>query len=305
MLSCENVPVFILAGGLGTRLSEETTIRPKPMVEIGEIPILVHLMRWYYWHGFNDFVICGGYRCWDIKDYFLHYDFRRNDVLIDHRGDTDVPPVVSRRSNIQERWRVNVLDTGVDSMTGARVARALDFLRDRDFKHFALTYGDGLSDVDLQAELKFHGEHQRVGTVLGVPPPARWGELDVDSDNCARGFLEKPEMRTGLINGGFFFFKREFRDYLSDAAECVLEKEPMDNLAKGGQLMVFKHTGFWHPMDTLRDKTHLQNVWDSGKAPWKSAFPRMVRPNGTGGGGGGGGQTSVASAQTTRSSCVA
>jgi len=266
-----NIPVFILAGGMGTRISEETSLRPKPMIEIGEIPILLHLMRWYYSFGFTEFVICAGYRSWEIKEYFLTYEFRRNHLRIDHREATNFLPMTLGKNSEQENWRVDIIDTGVESMTGARLARALDELsRYHSFSNFALTYGDGLSDINLEEELKFHLSHGRIGTVLGVPPAARWGELDISSDMEVEGFLEKPEARAGLINGGFFFFRREFRDFLSAQADCVLERAPLTQLSAARQLMVYKHTGFWHPMDTLRDKYHLQSIWDSGKAPWKS-----------------------------------
>ncbi len=267
----KNVPVFILAGGLGTRLAEETTVKPKPMVEIGEVPILLHLMRWYYSFGFNDFIVCAGYLSWEIKKYFLTYQYRRNHLEIDHRSSLDAPATMLGKNKEQEKWRVRVIDTGSDCLTGGRVARAFDEVSKTDqFEDFAVTYGDGLSDVDLDAELKFHREHGKVGSVLGVRPLARFGELDVRDDNKVQSFLEKPQSRQGLINGGFFFFKKEFRaKYLKDSSDCFLEREPLAKLATDGQLMMFKHLGFWHPMDMIRDKVHLQGLWDSGKAPWK------------------------------------
>ncbi len=283
----QSVPVFILAGGLGTRISEETHLRPKPMIEIGDIPILVHLMRWYYAHGFDDFVVLGGYRCWELKSYFLNYEFRQNHMAIDHRAAADSKPTIipaakprggsplssgewKQPSELQERWRVRVIDTGVDCMTGGRVARAFDLLeaQGEKFEDFALTYGDGLSDVDLSLELEYHRKHGKLGTILGVHPMARFGELDIRDDDTVESFLEKPQSRQGLINGGFFFFKREFRKYLSDKGDCILEKAPLSNLATDRGLRVFKHQGFWQPMDTLRDKVQLQGMWDSGNAPW-------------------------------------
>jgi glucose-1-phosphate cytidylyltransferase len=267
----KNIPVFILAGGLGTRISEETHLKPKPMIEIGETPILLHLMRWYYSFGFNDFVICGGYRSWEIKNFFLNYEFRLNHLVIDHRGSSNFPPETLGANVEQEKWRVRVIDAGLETMTGARLARAFDEIKAQDkFTDFALSYGDGLSNVDLNKELSFHLAHGRIGTVLGVPPVARFGELDV-VDEHVKGFVEKPEDRQGLINGGFFFFKSSFRDYLNTLQICILEREPLSHLAKNGQLMMFKHTGFWMPMDTLRDKILLQQLWDSGKAPWAVA----------------------------------
>lgn len=278
----KNVPIFILAGGLGTRLSEETHLKPKPMVEIGDLPILVHIMRWYYSFGFNDFVICGGYKLWEIKSYFLSYDYRQNHLMIDHRVDHRIDsgssPIVFGESQDQENWRVRVIDTGVECMTGGRVARALEILSKTDhFENFAVTYGDGLSDVDLKQELEFHLAHKKTGTVLGVHPIARFGELAVNSDGKVSGFLEKPQSKLDLINGGFFFFKREFSKYLSTAPECVLERVPLSTLAEDSELMVHKHSGFWQPMDTLRDKNHLQQLWDSGKAPWR-VINQTARP---------------------------
>ncbi len=267
----DSVPVFILAGGLGTRISEETTLRPKPMIEIGETPVLVHLMRWYYAHGFNDFVILGGYKSWEIKNYFLEYQFRQNHIVIDHRvaGQRDS---CFGKNLTQERWRVRVVDTGVECMTGARVARGLDAIAqewsDEQFTDFALTYGDGLCDVDLGRELHWHREHGKVGTVLAVRPSPRFGELDIGPGGSVRSFLEKPQSRHGSINGGFFLFKRKFRQLLSDDAACVLEQEPLARLATQGELVAFPHDGFWQPMDTLRDKIYLQKLWDEGKAPW-------------------------------------
>lgn len=269
-ISPQNIPVFILAGGLGTRLSEETRLRPKPMVEIGGVPILVHIMRYYHGFGFNDFVVCAGYRAWEIKQFFLTYSYRMNDLDIDTRPSASGgAPKTLGHNEKEERWRVRVIDAGVETQTGGRIARCLDVIAGKqDFPHFALTYGDGLTDAHLGRELEFHLEHGRTGTVLGVHPRARFGELDYDPDNRVREFLEKPQSRQGVINGGFFLFKREFRKYLSDDESCVLELAPLAKLAKDGQLMVHPHTGFWHPMDTVRDRTLLQELWDSGKAPW-------------------------------------
>lgn len=266
----ENVPVFILAGGLGTRISEETQFKPKPMIEIGEIPILVHIMRWYYAHGFNDFVICAGYRSWEIKQFFLNYEFRANHLMIDHRNNLNNPAQSFGHNTAQEKWRIRVIDTGVDCMTGGRIARAFDEVSKTDqFEHFAITYGDGVSDVPLKEELDFHLQHQKIGTVLGATPMARFGELEITNTGKVSGFLEKPEMNQGSINGGFFFMNKKFRNYLSTEPDCILERKPLSTLANDGELMMFKNKGFWHPMDTLRDKNYLQEIWDSGKAPWK------------------------------------
>jgi glucose-1-phosphate cytidylyltransferase len=273
-LSKDKIPVFILAGGLGTRLSEETQLKPKPMVEIGDIPILVHIMRYYYSFGFNDFVVCAGYRSWEIKQYFLNYEFRKSHLEIDHRVSTDQKPVGVGPNEAQERWRVRVIDTGVDTMTGGRIARALDAVTELEpFSHFALTYGDGVSDVNLDEELAFHFKHGKIGTVLGVHPTARFGELEVSS-NKVNSFEEKPQSKQGLINGGFFFLKREFRKYLGNDDAMILEKSPLSTLAKDGELMMYQHPGFWQPMDTLRDRNMLQGLWESGKAPW---LPRQQK----------------------------
>ena len=269
MVKCANIPVFILAGGLGTRISEETHLKPKPMIEVGDVPILVHLMRWYYSFGFNDFVICAGYRSWEIKNFFLTYQFRLNHMQIDHRTQADEVPRAVGQNNTQEQWRVRVIDTGQDTMTGARIARAFDLVTEEDtVQNFAVTYGDGVANVDLQAELAFHLNHQRMGTVLGVPPLARFGELDAAADGRVNGFMEKPQNKQGLINGGFFFFKADFRKYLSLDSACTLERTPLFKLAKDKQLMMYHHLGYWQCMDTLRDKVALQELWDSGKAPW-------------------------------------
>ena len=268
-ISPVDVPVFLLAGGLGTRISEESHLKPKPMIEIGDTPILVHIMRWYYSFGFSNFVICAGYRSWQVKEYFLTYEFRRNHLVIDHRHAGDAPPYVHNRSMGQERWKVHVIDTGLHSMTGARLAHAMDEVRDSlPFETMAVTYGDGLSNVNLARELAFHERHQNIGTVLGVPPPARWGELDIDESNRVNGFLEKPQERQGVINGGFFFFKRAVREYLSNDQDCVLEQQPLVKLAQDGELMMYGHQGFWQPMDTVRDRNRLQELWEGGSAPW-------------------------------------
>jgi len=268
-LKKNNIPVFILAGGYGTRISEETHLKPKPMIEIGEMPILLHLMRWYYAQGFNHFVICAGYKSWEIKNFFLNYEFRVNHLVIDNRTSQGQPAAVMGDNAKQERWKIQVIDTGLDTMTGARLARAFDEVAQYEaFSDFAVTYGDGLSDVNLGRELAFHLAHKKLGTVLGVPPLARWGELNVTHGTQVRGFLEKPENRPGLINGGFFFFKSEFRNYLDIDKDFVLEKEPLAQLARDKEFRVFRHSGFWMPMDTLRDKVKLQELWDSGKAPW-------------------------------------
>lgn len=270
MTDTTKVPVFILAGGLGTRFSEETHLRPKPMIEIGDVPIMMHIMRWYHSFGFNDFVICAGYKSWEIKDYFLNYQFRQNNLIIDHRTNVHEAPSCQGEQFYNERWRVRVIDTGLETMTGGRLAAALDIVsKDDSFEHFAVTYGDGLADIDIKSEFHFHLEHGRIGTMLGVPPVSRFGEIAMDEFGAVQKFVEKPESRQGLINGGFFFFRSDFRSYLSEAPDLILERTPLERLVKERQLVVYQHRGFWQCMDTLRDKNYLQGIWETGNAPWK------------------------------------
>jgi glucose-1-phosphate cytidylyltransferase len=269
MQNHSNTPVFILAGGFGTRLSEETGLKPKPMVEVGDFPILIHIMRHYYRFGFNDFVICAGYKAWEIKNYFLNYRYRHGDLEIDLRSEKNTSPLsLLDSSERNENWRVRVIDTGANAMTGSRIARAFDAIKLDDFENFAVTYGDGLTDANLETEFQAHLKQKSIGTVLGVRPRARFGELDISASGKVRKFLEKPQSRQGFINGGYFFFKREFRKYLNDADNCVLEKGPLEKLARDGELEMFQHEGFWQPMDTLHDKRSLEALWLEGRAPW-------------------------------------
>lgn len=251
----------ILAGGLGTRLSEETSVRPKPMVEIGGKPILWHIMKMYSAHGVNDFIICCGYKGYLIKEYFANYFLHMSDVTFNMQDNT--MKVHDRRA---EPWNVTLVDTGEDSMTGGRLRRVADYLRDEEA--FCFTYGDGVSDVDIQATLQYHREHGKAATLTATYPPGRFGALDIKQGQVL-SFKEKPKGDGALINGGFFVLSPSVLDLLVDDS-TVWEQEPLMSLAANGELMAFEHDGFWQPMDTLRDKHLLEELWQSGKAPWKS-----------------------------------
>ena len=250
----------ILAGGLGTRISEESHLRPKPMIEIGGRPILWHIMKLYSAHGINDFVICVGYKGYVIKEYFANYFLHMSDVTFD---------MVKNRMEVHEQkaepWRVTLVDTGDETLTGGRLKRVRSYLEEDKF--FCLTYGDGVADVDLSEELAFHRSHGKLATVCGVQPPGRYGALDRDQ-HMVRGFQEKPRGDGAWINGGFFVLQPQVLDYI-DGDDSAWESEPLKRLSEAGQLMCFEHRGFWQPMDTLRDKTHLEELWQSGAAPWK------------------------------------
>ena len=249
----------ILAGGMGTRLSEETTVRPKPMVEIGGMPILWHIMKIYSAHGLNDFVICLGYRGYMIKEYFANYYLHTCDVTFDvAKGAMEV------HQSSAEPWRVTLVDTGTDTQTGGRLKRVLPYVGDEDF---CLTYGDGLADVDIARLLEFHRDQGTVGTVTAVQPGGRFGALDIHGDRVT-DFREKPAGDGSWINGGFFVLSPRIGDYI-DGDATVFEQEPLRRLAHEGQLSVYEHDGFWQPMDTMRDKGQLEELWQSGRAPWK------------------------------------
>lgn len=251
----------ILAGGLGTRLSEETSTRPKPMVEIGGKPILWHIMKMYSAHGVNDFIICCGYKGYLIKEYFANYFLHMSDITFNMRDNT--MKVHDRRA---EPWNVTLVDTGENSMTGGRLRRVADYLRDEEA--FCFTYGDGVSDVDIQATLAFHKQHGKAATLTAVYPPGRFGALDIKQGQVLN-FREKPKGDGALINGGFFVLNPCVLDTLS-ADSDVWEQEPLMGLAASGELMAYEHEGFWQPMDTLRDKHLLEELWQNGEAPWKS-----------------------------------
>jgi glucose-1-phosphate cytidylyltransferase len=260
----ERIQTVILCGGMGTRLREETEYRPKPMVEIGNRPILWHIMKLYAAAGFDDFLICLGYKGEVIKDYFLSYEAMNNDFTIclgQHA-------VTYHDRHDEQGWTVTLADTGQDVMTGARIKRASKYLTSPTFM---VTYGDGVGDVDLAALLAFHRRAGRIGTVTGVRPTSRYGEISAAGE-CVTGFSEKPQMNAelaGLVNGGFFVFERAFLDYLSDEPGCVLEREPIEGLVRDRQLSVYRHPGFWQCMDTYRDYLYLNRLWETGSAPWK------------------------------------
>ena len=262
MTDPQKIPVFVLCGGLGTRLCEQTGRRPKPMVPVGDQPIVWHIMRTYGQHGFRKFVLCLGYKAEVIKEYFLNYARMRSDLTVELATNN----VTVHSIDHEQDWSVTLADTGQTTMTGARVAlAAAKYLGDAE--HFAVTYGDGVTDADLGEEFKFHQAHERVGTVLGVNLPSRFGELQLDGE-VVRRFEEKPQFSDNWINGGYFFFRRSFLEYLSTDGSTVLEQIPLVRLADDGQLMLFKHHGFWHCMDTQRDVDHLNRLWSLGEAPW-------------------------------------
>ncbi len=255
--------VVILCGGQGTRLREETNVRPKPMVEIGSHPILWHIMKIYSHFGLNEFVLCLGYKGHIIKDYFINFKFRTNDctIVLGEKSEVEI-----HQNEKAENWTVTLAETGENTQTGARIHRAGKYLNDETF---CLTYGDGLGDVDIEKLLAFHRSHGKIGTVTGVRPPGRFGELEI-AENQVTVFAEKPQVTQGLINGGFFVFEPEFIErYLSDDETLTLESQPLRKLAEDGELMVFPHEGFWQPMDTFREWKMLESLWDGGGAPWK------------------------------------
>lgn len=257
------VKVVILCGGQGTRLREETELRPKPMVEVGGRPILWHIMRLYAHHGLRDFVLCLGYKGHVIKDFFLNYEARTRDFTVRLGAHADV---AFHDPQAEHGWTVTLADTGETAQTGARVRRVKRYL---DESPFCLTYGDGLGDVDVQALLAFHRSHGKLATVTAVHPPGRFGELRVEGARAA-AFAEKPQVTEGFVNGGFFVFERAFIDrFLDDRDDLVLEGEPLQRLAAAGELMVFTHDGFWQPMDTYREWKLLEELWREGRAPWK------------------------------------
>jgi glucose-1-phosphate cytidylyltransferase len=249
----------ILAGGKGSRLSEETSAKPKPLVEVGGRPILWHIMKTYTAHGINDFVICLGYKGFKIKEYFLHYGLHNVDITISTRGGVEVHQAAV------EDWRITLVETGEDTMTGGRLRRIRSYLGDDDT--FCMTYGDGVGNVDIGASIDFHRQHGKLATVTAVRPLARFGSMDIQNGKVKQ-FVEKPMTEGGLINGGFFVLSPKVIDYIA-GDETMWEHEPLGNLARDGQLMAFEHHDFWQPMDTLRDRNYLESLWMQGHAPWK------------------------------------
>ena len=250
--------VVILAGGLGTRISEESVSKPKPMIEIGGRPILWHIMKMYSSHGINEFVICCGYKGYVIKEYFANYFLHMSDVTIDMTNNS-----IEVHHKKAEPWRVTLVDTGDITQTGGRLKRVANYLDD----DFCMTYGDGVGSVDISALLSFHKKHGKLATMTAVQPPGRFGALEIDGTQI-NSFLEKPQGDGGWINGGFFVLNPKALD-LVESDDIIWERQPLESLARDGQLQSFFHSGFWQPMDTLRDKNHLEELWASGKAPWK------------------------------------
>ncbi len=253
--------VVILAGGFGTRLSEETHLRPKPMVDIGDKPILWHIMKIYSSYGYNDFVICLGYKGYMIKEYFANYFMHQSDITIDLTNNS-----LETHHSQAEPWKVTLVDTGKESMTGGRIRRIQRYVGNEPF---LLTYGDGVGNVDIAELVKCHNESKKLVTVTAVQPSGRFGALNLNDSNQVNSFMEKPKGDGSWINGGFFVCEPEVFNYLNSDSE-IWEREPMEQIAKEGQLQAYKHVGFWKPMDTLRDKQELEQAWESGNAPWKT-----------------------------------
>ena len=251
----------ILAGGMGTRISEESHLKPKPMIGIGDRPVLWHIMKTYSHHGINEFIILMGYKSYVIKEYFADYFLHNSDLKIDLS--TNTIETINRKA---EPWKITLLDTGLHTQTGGRVKKVKDYVGNETFM---LTYGDGVADIDITALLKFHKKTGKTATVTTVQPEGRFGALDIGADNIIKSFEEKPKGDGGWINGGFFVLEPNVFDYIPDGESVIWERGPLESLAKAGQLAAFKHHGFWKPMDALRDKIILEELWASGKAPWK------------------------------------
>lgn len=253
--------VVILAGGFGTRISEESHLKPKPMIEIGEMPILWHIMKSYSYYGFNEFIICCGYKAYIIKEYFSDYYLHRSDITFDFTADNKVEV----HSNFAEPWRVTLVDTGLETMTGGRVKRIQKYVGNESFM---LTYGDGVSDINIGEIVEFHKKHGKIATLTAINVGQRFGVLDIDKDNIIKSFREKSETDGSMVNGGFMVFNSQIFDYI-EGDNTIFEKEPLEALAQKGELVAYKHSGFWQCMDTQRDKINLEELWKTGNAPWK------------------------------------
>jgi glucose-1-phosphate cytidylyltransferase len=253
--------VLILAGGYGSRISEETILKPKPMLEIGENPILWHIMKYYSCYGFNEFIILLGYKGYLIKEYFVNYFIHNSDLTIDLTNNH-----IELHKNKSEGWKVTLLDTGLNTLTGGRVKRAQDFIKK---ERFMLTYGDGISDININELIKFHEKHKKTVTITAVKPEGRFGAIDIGEGNRILKFNEKPKGDGAWINGGYFVCEPKVLDYITEGDSTIFEKTPLENLANDGELFAYKHKGFWKPMDTQRDKNELVELWQKGKAPWK------------------------------------
>jgi glucose-1-phosphate cytidylyltransferase len=253
--------VVLLAGGLGTRLSEETVLKPKPMVEIGGMPILWHIMKTYSFYGYNDFVICLGYKGYLVKEYFANYFLHKSDVTIDLQNNA-----IEVHESGAEPWKITLVDTGEGSMTGGRIKRIQKYINET----FMLTYGDGVGDINIGSLVDFHKASGKLCTVTSVQPSGRFGALDIGSDNSVHSFLEKPKGDGSWINGGYMVCEPGVFDFIKDGDSTIWEKEPMEEIARCGEMKAYKHEGFWRPMDTLKDKHDLNDMWNSGDARWKT-----------------------------------
>jgi glucose-1-phosphate cytidylyltransferase len=255
--------VLILAGGMGTRLSEETDVRPKPMVEIGGRPILWHIMKIYSQYGFNDFMVLLGYKGYLIKEYFTNYFLHQSDVTVNLKNNS-----IEIHKSTAEPWKITLIDTGLNTLTGGRIKRVQKYISDETFM---LTYGDGVGDIDIKKLLEFHKSHKKFVTLTAIQLLGRFGALNIDNSNKVLSFQEKPKSDNAWINGGFFVLEPEIFDYI-EGDEIMWEREPLEKLSKDSQVAAYKHTGFWKPMDTLRDKNELEQLWQSGQAPWFSCI---------------------------------
>lgn len=253
--------VVILAGGFGTRISEESHLKPKPMLEIGERPILWHIMKEYSKYGFNEFIICLGYKGYVIKEYFADYYLHTSDVTFDIANNE-----MTVHNNYAEPWKVTLVDTGLNTMTGGRIKRIQKYIGNEPFM---LTYGDGVSDIDINELVKFHNSHNKIATITAVNAGQRFGVLVIDDNKNIKKFREKKDVDGSWINGGYMVLNPEIFDYIKDGDSTVFEQQPLEQLARDGELMAYKHNGFWKCMDTLRDKIQLEELWNSGQAPWK------------------------------------